>query len=344
VKSSGQNWSARDVIAEALRLPDHCRHVTDPVAPIAHHGVQPQDLLDALKKLEEKSEAVMVDTSRGKRRQRSDTLILIGLVASFPLPPSERERDEVQVWIKRTIAWLLQKFGKDHVMSILEHVDENNIHLHVYVHNNGHSVKPLMVGHRERLSAIDADLPAAEVRAAYRDAMIRFQDEYFSDVCESLGLARKSPAPRPRLSRTAYIAQQRQELERREQKVSEHERALNSKAEKLNKLEVELNGFAAHLRRLEAKLLSAVQALAAKRDTLAASWKRLRAKVRAAADTALGKERNRAACEDELATKQAESELLWTDFRSKLTARLDETIDAQKPDVGENARRFMNRP
>ena len=57
------------------------------------------------------------------RKQRKDTAILMGVVASYPGPPDEVDPNYVR-WKALNVAYFCEKFGPN-VVSIVEHLDEN---------------------------------------------------------------------------------------------------------------------------------------------------------------------------------------------------------------------------
>jgi hypothetical protein len=279
VKPNGVRWSACDIVGEALRLPKHCKHVLKPSPPIHHFGVELQNLTGFVLELEEKSKATFVPTARGRRRQRSDTPILIGIVLSHPMPPSQRQTMEVQEWIRLAIAWLRETYGDAHLVCVLEHVDEEHVHLHAYVHNSGESVKPLMAGHRSAQAAKAAGAPRGELGEAFRTGTRLLQASFYEAVSRPLGMLRKSPSPRPRVSRSAILEQKKLDLDataiqlaqeskrqatvahenhQREVSSQDRESALQAKEAELEILAAALNEARAQLERQKSVFIEVV--------------------------------------------------------------------------------------
>jgi hypothetical protein len=213
VKPATKDWSARDAIREALRIGKHFKHVDRPSPPIIHYGLDKGQLLSWLKKLQKKSRSIKVHTSRGPRRQRSDTPILLSIVASHPAPPSQRSDPAYLAWRNRTIAWFRRRYGDEHIVCILEHVDEGHLHLHVLVHNFGASVKPFRAGEIAVAKAIAKGVPKSEHGKEYRSGITAMLDDYWQDVGAPCGLSRRSAAPRPRAPNKKYLKAKEHELE-----------------------------------------------------------------------------------------------------------------------------------
>jgi hypothetical protein len=268
VKPHGVQWSAGDIVDEALRRPGHCGHVSDPSPPIGHFGIEPQNLERFVLELEGKSQTITVPTARGRRKQRSDTPILIGIVLSHPMPPSKRQAAEVQEWICRAIEWLREWYGDDHLVCVLEHVDEGHVHLHAYVHNGGASVKPLMAGHRAAKAAKSTGATRKAQHEAYRSGTTLLQDSFYEAVSRPLGMGRKSPSPKPRVSRSAILDQKQVALDKQKEQLSDERERQAKVRELLHQREVLLH-----------KSESAVQAHKAELDDREVRLKEDRAKL-----------------------------------------------------------------
>jgi len=85
------------------------------------------------------------------------------VVVSYWKPPRNRNDPDCVDWRARTISWIRQRYGDEHIACILEHVDEGHQHLHVLLHNGGASVKPLMSGEIAVASARGAGVPQSEL-------------------------------------------------------------------------------------------------------------------------------------------------------------------------------------
>ena len=160
-----------------------------------------------------KSLSVKVPTVHGLRRQRSDTPILMCLVVSYRKHPRNRNDSDCVDWRARTISWIRQRYGDEHIACILEHEDEGHQHLHVFLHNSGASVKPLMAGEIAVAKARGAGVPKSELGKAYKAGCKDLLDSYWYDVGSACGLSRQSPSPRQRVSRYRHIADRERGLE-----------------------------------------------------------------------------------------------------------------------------------
>ena len=82
--------SAMDVIAEACRYAGATPHVVAPQPPRVLHGLGPADLQVWYAQLCVLADAQRTPVGTGTRKQRADTPILLGAVASYPEPPTRR--------------------------------------------------------------------------------------------------------------------------------------------------------------------------------------------------------------------------------------------------------------
>ena len=198
--------SARDVVAEAVRASGAAPHVEQPQPPRVLHGLGAEELPLWCEQLEAVARDQTVAMRDGKaRRQRSDTPILMGMVASYPGSADEGDPEYVR-WRDLTATWALERYGEA-VVSILEHTDEAHGHVHVLVASKGRSVKPLHAGHAASQAVQDAGGTRKEQGIAYAAGCRALQDAYHEQVAVACGLARVGPRRR-RLSRSEWQAEQ----------------------------------------------------------------------------------------------------------------------------------------
>lgn len=219
-------FSAREILQEALRLEGHCPHVASPQPPREHYGLPAQLLMAWYDTLEQRAQQTRVQTAaRGWIQQRADTPILLAAVASYPGPANDDEPLYVR-WREHTVAFFRERYGK-HLVSILEHVDEANGHLHALVAKEGASVKTLHSGHAAKLQALAAGHSAREQHRAYRSGTRAYQEEFYQKVGLPSGLLRFGPR-RARKTRAEYLADQEQQR-RLAQALLEKEKAEREK-------------------------------------------------------------------------------------------------------------------
>ncbi|WP_128922364.1 hypothetical protein [Bradyrhizobium nanningense] len=191
--SSKRKRSMFDIAAEQVREPYACPHVTAPKPHIQRFGCDPREAVAVASGIAEQA----VD-ARG-RRLRKDAPLVLGGVISWPKPLAECLEDAEQMarWAAfrdDSIAWIHQYWG-DHLMSVVEHVDEPQPHVQFIV------VAPLDANRRIRLTsfhpglrgekaAAERGLPKREQKKAYRSALKDFQDNFYYDVASRHGLAR----------------------------------------------------------------------------------------------------------------------------------------------------------
>lgn len=205
--------SAGDILAEACRIAGSHPHVKTPSPARVLHGLSPADLpcwYDQLVLLASR-QVTPSHTKSGAvtaRRQRSDTPIVLGAVASYPGPADDNDDGYVR-WRELTVTFM-QSHYVDGLVSVLEHVDEAYGHLHGIVSNAGASVKPMHAGHAAAAKAGTAKDKSAAYRAAERE----LQDAFFAQVAKHCNLARVGPRRR-RLTRAEWHVDQEARLEAR---------------------------------------------------------------------------------------------------------------------------------
>lgn len=203
IRSTGKR-SAREIIEEAIRAPGAAPHVGVPNEPRCHHGLAGRSLLKWLDLIERQADKVTVETKKGLRKQRSDTPILMGVIATFPAQANDKDASYVE-WRERTIEFFKKRYGSA-LISVLEHTDEAFGHLHAQVTNNGMSVKTLHAGHREALKAAKCGATKKAQSEAYKNGARQLQEEFYKDVGVRSGLARIG-AGRQRLTRAQWHAE-----------------------------------------------------------------------------------------------------------------------------------------
>ena len=165
VRTNERKLSAAQVVGEAARLAGCAPHVSEPVTPRTLYGLGADEL--------EQWCADLVATAGQQvdekgRKQRKDTAIIMGVVASYPGPPDEGDPNYVR-WKALNVAYFCEKFGPN-VVSIVEHLDEKHGHLHVLVSAGGRSVKPLHPGYAASVPLRQAGATQAAQSDAYKAA------------------------------------------------------------------------------------------------------------------------------------------------------------------------------
>lgn len=215
--------SAREIAAEAVREPDYCKHVAVPQAPRLILGDYPHHILD---EIEARLENCVDPLGRKIPAKAS---ILVGGVATYPKPivAGGHEEPEYQEWLKNVVKWAKKEFG-DQLKGVVEHLDEAFPHVHFYivpkfkmadlskVKESTLKKKPhLAEAENFSLGVAHPGITAREAvenrrngkarSAAYKAAMVDFQDRYYKAVSEPLAHPRMGPG-RLRLSRKEWKA------------------------------------------------------------------------------------------------------------------------------------------
>jgi hypothetical protein len=217
-------WSCiAGITSEGARLPGACNHVQDRREARTIFGISP---VEAGKMAVERAGQAF-DHGKKRRRLRRDGWALLAGVVSYPEPRSVVESDPAaqQIysrWLAMTLLFLKECFG-EHLRSVVEHTDENYLHLHFYVvpellldsRLDLHEIHP---GLRMKWDAKEANACKKFQDAAYRSGLSRWQDDYWWAVSRHFGHRRYGPK-RTRVIRAQRLMQRRMEEERRREQA-----------------------------------------------------------------------------------------------------------------------------
>ena len=193
---SKSEYSAADIIGEALRDEGHCPHVENPEPPRYLIGSE----AETRAMLERINENASKYRDPVGRKMREDAAVLLAGVASFPRDAAVKDPDLYKKWETMTVDYLKNKYG-DNLRAVVQHNDEEHPHIHFYVYSDTEvNAKMLHDGYKNGSSP-----------AKYKAGTKAFQDEYFEQVASHCGLARTGPKRR-RLSRAEWHAEQEMSL------------------------------------------------------------------------------------------------------------------------------------
>ena len=195
--TSARKWSASDVLDEATREPDACKHVESPLPPTWLVGSR-----EDVERAGDAWAAVTVTQSKkGERAVRSDAPWLAAGVVSLP----KERASEWPEFRDATVAHLRKKYG-GRLRGVVEHLDEPHPHLHFYVvPEPGESFGAVHQGYAAKTAARKSGVKA--VGSAFVGAMRAMQDEFYERVGAAFGLARTGPR-RDRKTRAEWQAEQ----------------------------------------------------------------------------------------------------------------------------------------
>jgi hypothetical protein len=197
---------ARAIIGEAIReSPEYHRHVPTPKPAVCLYGKRPEELIAWYNELVAAAAGNFeeVRAPNGKvhlRPQKKTTKILIAAVFSYPGPASDADADYVK-WRLYVTAWAKRWYGTACV-SILEHWDEKNGHIHVLAHAQdglGRPVAQWQVGEGAAIAVRQFGGDRKAQGRAYKLGCQHYQDAFWRQVGKKCGLERISAAPKPRL-------------------------------------------------------------------------------------------------------------------------------------------------
>ena len=194
-----RKWSAREIADEAMREPDACPHVEQPQPPKVLYGCTPAEAAELAGEW-----ASAAKDAQGRKLRRDGLCLLAGVVSL----PADRAEDWPR-FKEATLAWLKQQYGP-RLRSVVEHTDETHPHLHFYcVPLPGERFEVLHPGRLAAAKKAQQGAKKGAQNAAYKQAMVGWQDDFAAAVAANFGLARLGPGRR-RLTRKAWQAEQAQ--------------------------------------------------------------------------------------------------------------------------------------
>jgi len=192
----GTTRSIQNIVDEAIRKPNNCPHIAEPIKPIILYGNSPEDIPTLCNYY-----ATTVKTKSGQKL-RPDALVCIAGVVSV----GEPDRNKWEKVKHDSIKYLKDKYG-ERLKSVIEHKDEAFPHIHFYViPKDGEKLEDIHEGLKARNKARDEKKPTGTQNRDYIAAMKTFQDDYNLAVGIPNGLTRIGPARR-RLTREAWKAE-----------------------------------------------------------------------------------------------------------------------------------------
>lgn len=181
------------VVSEAMRVTGFCDHVQCPTSPNVIYGESPLLLLKVLQ--ERTSNTVNLYWHRQSkkyrtRRQRLDRPIAVAGVIS--VPPDWKESElRWQQFKDESIGWLVEQFGESRLRSVVEHLDENCLHLHVFlVPLEGEDLGSVHPG-QYALRNLGTGASPRDKKGAYQSAMRALLDDFHERVGIRFGMVRK---------------------------------------------------------------------------------------------------------------------------------------------------------
>lgn len=186
------------VLSEMKREEGFTSHLEQVNAPQVLYGS-----IDALERSIERYEAEYKTTDKnGKEKKlRKDACILLAGVVSL-------DRADEEIWDEyktKSIEYLKNKYGEN-LKCVVEHTDETNPHFHFYVVGNQKQDLNLLHDGKLAVSKLAKEDKKKLHQTAYTEAMIKFQDDFYTKVSNQFGLSRTGEEPRERYkSRPDYL-------------------------------------------------------------------------------------------------------------------------------------------
>lgn len=197
-KSDVRTTTVNGVLSEMKREEGFTSHLETIAAPEVLYGS-----IDALERSIERYEAEFKTTDKnGKEKKlRKDACILLAGVVSL-------DRADEEIWDEyktKAIEYLKNKYGEN-LKCVVEHTDETNPHFHFYVVGNKDQDLNLLHDGKLAVSKLAKEDKKKLHQTVYTEAMIKFQDDFYTKVSNKFGLSRTGEEPRDRYkSRPDYL-------------------------------------------------------------------------------------------------------------------------------------------
>jgi hypothetical protein len=207
--SHGKN-SIANILAEAQRKEGYCSHVLVSQPPVPIYGVRPDLVLPLVE------DRVRTAKDRNGRSFPHTFAALLGVVVSLPYSPGEVEEDSdlsanATRFFDESVEFMKSECGQHAVVCALKHVDEAQLHAHIFV-----VPEPNTVTHVLSIETVWAPSRAQgivrraggshkDANDAFKRAAQELQDRFYAAVGARSGLERIGPA-RKRLKRAKHLA------------------------------------------------------------------------------------------------------------------------------------------
>ena len=202
--------NVQEVIDEVLReIPDACLHVDNPQPPTFIKGNR-----DIVFNIPAEIERRCDEWKKTNRAIQKNTQVLLTGIMSFrkfdPALDIKEEYDANYILFKKeTNNFLEKKYGANYIAGV-EHLDEENPHIHFYVLGiDSPRIDVLHDGLLSNIKCKGLGLSAKETSKKYREAMKDLQDKFYDEVGIKCGMTRIGPARR-RLSHHDAVQERNQ--------------------------------------------------------------------------------------------------------------------------------------
>ena len=186
------------VLSEMKREEGFTSHLEQVNAPQVLYG-SISDLERSIERYE--AEFKTTDKNGKEKKLRKDACILLAGVVSL-------DRADEEIWDEyktKSIEYLKNKYGEN-LKCVVEHTDETNPHFHFYVVGNQKQDLNLLHDGKLAVSKLAKEDKKKLHQTAYTEAMIKFQDDFYTKVSNKFGLSRTGEEPRERYkSRPDYV-------------------------------------------------------------------------------------------------------------------------------------------
>ena len=197
-QSDVRTTTVSGVLSEMKREEGFTSHLEQVNAPQVLYG-SISDLERSIERYE--AEFKTTDKNGKEKKLRKDACILLAGVVSL-------DRADEEIWDEyktKSIEYLKNKYGEN-LKCVVEHTDETNPHFHFYVVGNQKQDLNLLHDGKLAVSKLAKEDKKKLHQTVYTEAMIKFQDDFYTKVSNKFGLSRTGEEPRERYkSRPDYL-------------------------------------------------------------------------------------------------------------------------------------------
>ena len=218
-KTGGNNLIK--VASEAARIDGFCSHVEHAQPPKLVWGVNPLEAATLAKDWSRRKTAMVFhkpsQTTLTRKYRDDKPSALVGVIS---VPPEWNADARWDRFVKRSVDWLVQTHGADRLKSVVEHHDEQSLHLHFWVVARDNETFSDIHPGEKAIDTVGRKSPRMLRDMAYKQAMSNLLDEFHCSVASGFGLERETVSgkrlTREEWLRKKYLNQQHEvEIQRR---------------------------------------------------------------------------------------------------------------------------------
>lgn len=190
-KSGGNNL--QKVACEAARIEGFCPHVEKPLEPVLVWGDGPMLAASFAREWSNRQTVPFLhkpsQTTKIRKYRDDQPSALVGVIS---VPPEWVPGERWARFVEMSLRWLLQKYGHDRLKSVIEHHDEDCLHLHFWaIPRPAESFSDIHPGEKS-IDVVGRKSSRVLRDVVYKKAMSELLDEFYREVGCRFGLERET--------------------------------------------------------------------------------------------------------------------------------------------------------